>query len=137
MQLMLISGIAFAIAAVAFALQNNTPVTVALAIWEFHGSLALVLLISLGLGALIMAFLSSPAAIRGQWAASRLRRQVADLERQASECQARNQELVAELARLSPTSEADGGTTSKPYVGLRTIVSGEPDNLARVPPDTR
>ena len=136
MQLMLISGIAFAIAAVAFALQNNTPVTVTLALWEFHGSLALVLLISLGLGALIMAFLSSPAVIRGQWAGSRLRRQVADLERQVSECQARNQELVAELARWSPTSEADGGTTNKSYVGLRTIVSGESDGLTRAPPDS-
>ncbi len=137
MQLLLISGIAFAIAAVAFALQNNTPVTVALALWQFNGSLALVLIMALGLGALIMAFLSSPAAIRGQWAASRLRRQVADLERQVSEQQTRNHELVAELARLSPTPDAGDGTTNKPYVGLRSILAGETDDLARPPPDIR
>jgi len=137
MQLLLISGIAFAIAAVAFALQNNTPVTVALALWQFNGSLALVLIMALGLGALIMAFLSSPAAIRGQWAASRLRRQVADLERQVSEQQTRNHELVAELARLSPTPDAGDGATNKPYVGLRSILAGETDDLARPPPDIR
>lgn len=124
MQLMLIFGIAFAIAAVAFALQNNTPVTVTLALWQFHGSLALVLIVALGLGALIMAFLSSPAAIRGQWAASRLRRQVADLERQVSETHTRNHELVAELARLSPAPVADE-SDAKPYVGLRSIVTGD------------
>lgn len=53
MQLILILGIIVAIAAVVFALQNNLPVVVAIALWRFEGSLALVLLVSLGLGALI------------------------------------------------------------------------------------
>ena len=55
MQLMLIAGIAFAIGAVLFALQNNVPVTVAFALWRFDSTLAVVLLIALGLGALIAA----------------------------------------------------------------------------------
>jgi uncharacterized integral membrane protein len=40
MQLTLIVGIIVAIGAVLFALQNNTPVVVALAVWRFEGSLA-------------------------------------------------------------------------------------------------
>ena len=66
MQLMLIFGITFAIAAVAFALQNNISVVVTMAVWQFEGSLALVLLLALGLGVLIAGLLSSPTVIRGQ-----------------------------------------------------------------------
>ena len=64
MQLILISGITIAIGAVVFALQNNAPVVVTLALWTVEGSLALVLLVSLGIGALIAGLLSSPAAIQ-------------------------------------------------------------------------
>ena len=102
MQLILILGIIVAIVAVIFALQNNLPVVVTIALWRFEGSLALVLLVSLGLGALIAGLLSSPAVIRGQWTLGRLRKQVADLERQFAAQQQRNRELEAEVARLSP-----------------------------------
>ena len=54
MQLTLILGIVFAIGAVLFALQNNVPVTVTFALWRFDSTLAVVLLIALGLGALII-----------------------------------------------------------------------------------
>lgn len=80
MQLVLISGIAIIIAVVIFALQNNTPVAVTFAVWRFEGSLALVLVLALGLGVLITGLLSSPAVIRRQLATARLQRQVADLE---------------------------------------------------------
>lgn len=127
MQLVLILGIVFAIVAVLFALQNNVPVAVTLAIWHFDGSLALVLLIALGLGVLITGLVSSPAVIRRQWLAARLRRRVADLEREAAECHAQNRVLTAEVARLSPAG-ADpnyADATEKPYVGLRTLLAGE------------
>ena len=63
MQLVLILGIAFAIVSVMFALQNNVPVTVNLLIWRFDGSLAVVLLIALALGAFVATLVSSPAMI--------------------------------------------------------------------------
>ena len=85
MQLMLILGIVFAIGAVWFALQNTVSAAVTLALWQFEGALALVLLVALGLGVLIVGLLSSPAVIRGQWTSARLRRQVIDLERQVAE----------------------------------------------------
>ena len=84
MQLMLILGIAFAIGAVLFALQNTAAITVAFAVWQFEGSQALVLLLSLGLGVLITCLVSSPTVIRRQWEATRMRRQIVDLERQVA-----------------------------------------------------
>lgn len=124
MQLILILGIIIAIAAVIFALQNNLPVVVAIALWRFEGSLALVLLVSLGVGALIAGLLSSPAVIRGQWTMGRLRKQVADLERQLAAQQQRNRELEAEVARLSPTPAGATPVAEKPYVGLKTLIAG-------------
>lgn len=124
MQLILIIGIIVAIGAVIFALQNNTPVMVTLALWSFEGSLALVLLVSLGLGALIAGLLSSPAVIRGQWTARRLRNRVADLERQLVEQQQRTGELDDELARPSSPAASTVPVTEKPYVGLRELFSG-------------
>lgn len=103
MQLVLISVIAIIIAVVIFALQNNTPVAVTLAVWRFEGSLALVLVLTLGLGALITGLLSSPAVIRRQLANARLQRQVADLEIKLAEEKRRN----AGLARMNPPSIAD------------------------------
>ncbi len=127
MQLVLVLGIVFAIVAVLFALQNNIPVAVTLAVWHFEGSLALVLLLALGLGVLITCLLSSPAVIRRQWLAARLRRRVADLEREAVECQAQNRTLAAELARLSPADASDVGAEERPYVGLRTLLASDSD----------
>src|SRR5471030_1786879 len=80
MQLFLILGIVFAIGAVTFALQNSVPVSVVFAFWHYDSSLAVVLLVALGLGALIAGLLSTPSVIKGQWAGARLRRQVAILE---------------------------------------------------------
>lgn len=131
MQLGLIIGIVCAIGAVLFALQNVAPVTVTLGFWSFEGSLALVLLIAVGLGALIAGLVSSPAMIRRQWAVASLGRQVAELERKIADEARRNDELRTELARAR---EAAAGTASatpreptqeeKPYVGLRTLISG-------------
>jgi len=125
MQLMLIAGIVFAIGAVVFALQNNSAVVVTLALWNFEGSLAVVLLVAVGVGVLITGLVSTPSVIRGQWSASRLRRQVAELEREAVEQQARNAVLAAELERLTPATTAAAEAPEKPYVGLRTLLAGD------------
>ena len=87
MQLGLIVGIVFAIVAAVFAMQNVAPVTVTVGFWSFEGSLALVLLVTLGLGALIAGLVSSPAMIRRQWNVTRLTRQVADLEHKLAEAE--------------------------------------------------
>lgn len=121
MQLMLILGIVFAIGAVVFALQNEALVVVTLALWRFEGSLAVVLLLALGLGVVITALLTTPAVIRGQWTAKRLRRQVADLERQVAAPRSREPAPDTD----SPLPVATDSEPQKPYVGLRTLLAGE------------
>jgi len=123
MHLALIFGIVIAMGAVIFALQNNITVTVTLALWSFDGSLALLLLLALGLGVLIAGLLSSPAVIRGQWTVSRLKRQVADLEKRLAEQEKRNVELAADLAAARPQAES-AAAVDKPYVGLRALLGG-------------
>ena len=133
MQLGLIIGILFAIMAALFAMQNIVPVVVSLGFWSFEGSLALVLLMTLGLGALIAGLLSSPAMIRRQWNTSKLARQVADLERKLADEARRNEELTAEVARLrkpvapeaAPTAAPTEAAPKKNYVGLRSLMAGE------------
>ena len=132
MQLGLIVGIAFAIGAVLFALQNVAPVTVTLAFWSFEGSLALVLLLTLGLGALIAGLVSSPAMIRRQWNIARLGRKVADLEKKLAEQTRRNEELRAGQAQARlPSAEwqsgSDGGSGENLYPGQRNPGAGGRD----------
>jgi len=136
MQLALIFGILIAMGAVIFALQNNIPVTVTLALWRYDGSLAMLLLLALGLGVLVAGLLSSPAVIRGKWTISRLKRQVADLERRLAEQEKRNVELAANLAAevaARPQPEAVVTPVDKPYVGLRTLLGGARDTPAAKP----
>ena len=84
MQLGIIIAIAIAIAAVAFALQNNVPVTVTFLVWRFDSSLAMVLLLALAIGAIVMALVTAPNALRARWTLSRQRKEISDLRAQAS-----------------------------------------------------
>jgi len=124
MQLMLIVGIVFAIGAVLFALQNNVPVTVTFALWRFDSTLAVVLLIALGLGSLIAALVSTPTVIRGQWGGARLRRQVDALEQDKAQLAQRVAALEAEAARLRPPAPA-APEEPKPFAELREMLTGE------------
>jgi len=134
MQLGLIVGIVFAIIAALFAMQNIAPATVTVGFWSFEGSLALVLLATLGLGALIAGLVSSPAMIRRQWNVARLNRLVAELERKLADAERRNDALLAELALArtdaneEPSQTAVESADEKPYVGLRALMTGQSDD---------
>lgn len=134
MQILLILGIGFAAIAVLFALQNNVPVTVSFFAWSFDGSLALVLLMTLGLGAIVAGLVSSPTVIRGQWTGSRLRRQVTTLEEKNVGLQQRVSELEAQLESLH-AAEALAAPSAppkdKPYVGLKTLLTGATDDTPK------
>lgn len=80
MQVFLLAALAAALVAVMFALQNVVPVRVAVLTWTFEGSLALVLFVSLVVGALISFLASLPALIRGRWTANSLKKRIAVLE---------------------------------------------------------
>ncbi len=123
MQLMLILGILFAVVAVMFALQNSAVVTVTLGLWQFESSLAITLLLCLGLGALIAGLVTSPSLIGAKWAGSRLKKEVDELKRIDAEKSQRIALLQMELGRLSPEPPPDPAEP-KPYVGLKAIMTG-------------
>jgi lipopolysaccharide assembly protein A len=121
MQLLLIVGIAAAIAAVAFALQNSIPVTVTLGLWTFDSSLAMVLLLAIGIGAVIALLVSWPGIIKNVWKGSRLRRQVNKLEDDKAALERRVTQLEEELMRISPEPIPEEPTR---FLGLNSILLG-------------
>ena len=123
MQLLLILGIVFAIGAVTFALQNNVAVTVVFAFWRFDSSLAVVLLVALGLGVLIAGLVSTPSVLKGQWAGARLRRQVAILEDDKASLERRVRELESAMAQKTPVP-VPAAEEAAPYVGLKALMFG-------------
>lgn len=80
MQIFLFFALSIAILAVAFALQNSTPVQVSFITWKFDSSLALVLLIALGAGALISFFLSLPTNVKARWIIRKQQKKMTELE---------------------------------------------------------
>lgn len=124
MQLLLIVGIIFAVGAVMFALQNKLVVTVTLALWSFESTLAVVLLLTLGIGVLIAGLVSTPGLLRAQWAAAKLRRQVAILEERNARLEKR---LEEKSTAASAGEEASAALLSepKPYVGLKALLTGQ------------
>ena len=127
MQLLLILGITFAIGAVTFALQNNVPVTVSFASWHYDSSLAVVLLAALGLGALIAGLVSTPSVIKGQWTASRLRRQVVILEVHKATLESRIHDLESALPPRA-TLPVYAVEEAAPYVGMRELLAAREES---------
>jgi uncharacterized integral membrane protein len=121
MHFLLVLGIIVAIAAVAFALQNNLPVTVAFGVWSFESSLAMVLLLALGIGAIIAICLSWPSMLRNLWTNSRLRRQVNQLQDDKTMLEQRIVQLEEELKRVSPEPIPEEPSR---YLGLKSILIG-------------
>lgn len=108
MQLLTIAAIGFAILASTFALQNNVPVTVSFLAWSFQGSLAVVLLMALAMGALILALVSTPSILKDRWTLNRQRRRIADLEQT---CQKQGIEMAGLAAQL-PESPAPSSSSA-------------------------
>jgi uncharacterized integral membrane protein len=80
MQIFIVLGLIIAIVAVIFALQNLAAVTITFLFWSIHGSLALVLLVTLACGVLISLLTSMPGLVRGKWTTSKQGKKLASLE---------------------------------------------------------
>lgn len=139
MQLLTIFAILFTIGGVMFALQNNVPVAVSFVLWQFDGSLALVLLIALALGALIAALVSTPATLRMQWLLARQQSKIDHLEKERRALENRLQQIE----RRERGDQALPLNNEPPtYVGLREIIAGgaatgaAPEHTVTAPPDT-
>ena len=85
MPLLIVAAIVIAFIAIAFALQNNTPVEVHLLVQRFEFSLALLLLTTLAIGVLIGLLVLLPSLIKRGWKGSRVQRQAESLEFQLQE----------------------------------------------------
>lgn len=72
MFIFLILGLLLGAAVIIFALQNVTPITVVFLGWQFHGSLALILVLAVASGILIYALFSLPEVIRKRFVISKL-----------------------------------------------------------------
>ena len=75
-----ILGVIITIAAILFALQNSAVVILTLGIWQLEQSLAIVLLITLGIGIIISLLISLPTIIKRGWQTSRQKKRIQALE---------------------------------------------------------
>lgn len=132
MQLMIIAAIFVGIGAVAFAMQNNLPVTVNFLLWRFDSSLAMVLLLALATGAIVVALLTTPGTLRRQWQLARQRRQLDELEKR---CEAQRVALAELEGRLGQGGESAPAQPERPYVGLKQLIVGEPAGGGTRPPE--
>lgn len=85
MQLFLLIGFIITIIAVIFAVQNAFPVTVTFFIWQFEGSLALVLLLTFVLGFITSLLTSAPNAIKRSLTTASLRKELEKLKKELEE----------------------------------------------------
>lgn len=108
MQLLVIVGILVAIGGVVFALQNNVPVTVMFLVWRFDSSLAMVVLLALGIGAIIVALVSTPSALRSQWMLVRMRKEIASLKSSKDELEGQVAHLTRKTSDGTFTGDSRG-----------------------------
>ena len=83
----LIFALVVAFLAILFAVQNNDPASVHFLVWEYQGSLALILFVALAVGALIAFLVAAPSLIRARMQASSQKKRAAALESSLSEAQ--------------------------------------------------
>jgi uncharacterized integral membrane protein len=123
MQLLSLVAILFAAVSVVFALQNNVPVIMTFFPWRFDSSLAVVLLIAMALGGFIVALLSTPSTLRRQWAISRQRKRIDELEQTCSD----QKGTIAELEGRAAGTEPAAVPEPLSYVGLKQLIAGSTD----------
>ncbi|HTP00812.1 MAG TPA: LapA family protein [Anaerolineales bacterium] len=78
----LIVALVIAALAVVFALQNSMIVTISFLVWKVTGSLSLVLMATLAIGAVIGLLVLAPSAIKQSIAASGHRKRIGALEKE-------------------------------------------------------
>ncbi len=97
----LIFALVIAVIAVIFALQNSMTVTISFLAWKVTGSLSLVLLITLAIGAIVGLLVLAPSTIKHSFAASGHLKRIGALEKELDEHKAK----VAELQKPKPVPQ--------------------------------
>lgn len=112
----LLFALVIAVIAVIFALQNTMTVTISFLAWEITGSLSLVLLITLAIGALIGLLVLAPSAIKNTIAISNHRKRIGALEK----------ELDEKKVRIATLEKPAFPSPESPKPGPVSAPTGEP-----------
>lgn len=109
MQIFLFFALIIAILAILFAVQNNAPVEVTFAVWNFEGSLALVLLVAMAAGAVISFFASLPTNIKVRWTLRNQTKKMAQLEADLAEHKQKVEETQKSAQELEKETQPQEG----------------------------
>jgi len=107
MQIFLFFALIISILAIIFAIQNNSTIEVSFFLWKFEGSLALVLLISMAVGALISFLASLPTNIKIRWALRNQRKRLADMEVNLDKQKQIHEETQKQLEQAKKPAEVE------------------------------
>ena len=108
MQILLIFSFAIAFLAILFAIQNTDIISIRFITWETQGSLALILFIALGAGALISYLATAPGQIKKRMTISSQRKRIAEVEGQLTSTQEELQGTKEQLQQLEEMSQTEG-----------------------------
>lgn len=106
MQIFLLFAILVAAVAVIFALQNTGLISVSFLFWSFTGSLALVVLLTVSLGALISFLASLPAIIRRDLTIRSQKKRVNELETNLADTKIRMDAIQKQLENRAPSNQS-------------------------------
>jgi uncharacterized integral membrane protein len=110
----LIFALVIAVIAVIFALQNTITVTISFLAWKVTGSLSLVLLITLAIGAVVGLLVLAPSTIKHSFAASGHLKRIGALEKELDEHKAKVAELQKPKPMTPPAPSVPPAETPKP-----------------------
>ena len=114
MQAILIIALLIAILAVIFALQNAVPVSVTFLAWKTEGSLVLVLLVALAVGAVVGLLVSLPGRIRAAWTSNSLKKKLAELEASLADHSRKLNEAQSKSQGSAPAKPTEPTNPSPP-----------------------
>lgn len=114
MQILLIFALIIAALAVVFALQNTALTTVTFLFWTFNGSLALILLFSLIVGAIVSILVSSPALIRDKLTIRNQKKRIAELEADLTIHKNQVEEAQQQMNEMNQNQLSRGETETDP-----------------------
>ena len=137
MQFMIILALLIAIVAVVFALQNTMAVTVSFFTFNFHSSLALVVLVALMLGVLISVLVSLPGLISGKWTTFSQRRKLGSLEEERNALKQKAEEMEKAVKDLQDklAGRLAEPVSPKPEQGASGAAGPDKDNPGQGRPE--
>ncbi len=130
---LLILALIVAVAAVVFALQNTTPVTVSFIVWQFKDQpLALILLLALAAGVLIGLLTILPGAVRNKWRTVSQRKKIEGLEKSLQEAQVKLEQAKLEMAAALQAAPEPAVPAAEPPAPVEPT---PPEEISAPPPE--